>query len=400
MLPPPPRGCRIAESDDEASMNELLITVLAEVHPLPRFVARHSVGSCVFSAQTGSLKGDLVRREAHRRHEPNAKQTKCGWNDVAEGCYPAVGFEEKYASLHVRDGSCCGRLPFALIRYCCPWCKTRRSWKPFPFVIAGVATGAAITLVRSNVLTALASFAGARVEVNGSGLMARRSPPVVFVACFLAAIPAHDRPGTSSAYRRWACTSSVWIPDDRCFRCSWTSILTAAPRIVWRGFRRQRYCALSTGDLRFICAKQGAYFVFAYTLTIPPDRARGRELPFVDLVVVDNCTVSCGTPYWSHRVPAGYSKYCSSIASRPVLGVLPFSKGTILVPASMTAPSRPQISRKSSAQSRFITSRCADRASRLRAIGRYACAQRFLVHPSFGRTSRDRRGRIPDPMYI
>ena len=50
--------------------------------------------------------------------------------------------------------------------------------------------GAAITLVRSNVPTALAAIAGARVETNGSGMMAAEiAAGLCFIAALVAVIP-------------------------------------------------------------------------------------------------------------------------------------------------------------------------------------------------------------------
>jgi hypothetical protein len=121
---------------------------------------------------------------------PNAKQTTCGWNDVAEGCYPAVGFEEKYALLARARWFVLAGLVFALIGVAAVGVGQLGPWAGLPFVFGGVATGAAITLVRSNVLTALASFAGGRVEINGSGLMAAQiATGLCFLAVLIAAIP-------------------------------------------------------------------------------------------------------------------------------------------------------------------------------------------------------------------
>jgi hypothetical protein len=125
---------------------------------------------------------------------PDAKQTKCGWNDVAEGCFPAVGFEEKYGSLARARWFVLAALAFTLIGVAAVGVGQLGPWAALPFVFGGVATGAAITLVRSNVLTALASFAGARVEINGSGLMAAQIATLLcFAGASIAAVHARDR---------------------------------------------------------------------------------------------------------------------------------------------------------------------------------------------------------------
>jgi len=125
---------------------------------------------------------------------PGAKQITCGWNDAAEGCYPAVGSEDKYASLARARWFVLAALAFALIGVAVLGINHVGVWAASPFVVAALASGAAITVVRSNVLTALASFAGARVEINGSGIMAAQiATGLLFVAALIGAIPASHR---------------------------------------------------------------------------------------------------------------------------------------------------------------------------------------------------------------
>jgi hypothetical protein len=125
---------------------------------------------------------------------PGARQTTCRWRDRLDACAPAIGGEESYASLARARWFVLSALGFALIGIGALAVSHLGPRTPFPFVFAGVATGAAISLVRSNVLIALASFAGARVEINGSGMMAAQIATLLcFAAASIAAIHVRDR---------------------------------------------------------------------------------------------------------------------------------------------------------------------------------------------------------------
>jgi len=135
---------------------------------------------------------------------PGARQTTCRWRDRLDACAPAIEGEQSYASLSRARWFVLAALGFALIGIGALAVSHVSPWTAFPFVVAGVANGAAITLVRSNVLTALASFAGGRVEVNGSGLMAAQ---IATGLCFVAALIAAIHPSTTL-------TSSVRVPPS------------------------------------------------------------------------------------------------------------------------------------------------------------------------------------------
>jgi hypothetical protein len=176
-------------------MRRFLITVLAAVAILCLVWSLATPwAAAFFPLRQDHYKASLFGVRHIADMSPDARQTKCGWNDVAEGCYPAVGFEEKYRSLARARWFALAGLAFALISVGVVGVTQVGRWTPFPLVFAGVAAGAAITLVRSNVLTALASFAGARVEINGSGLMAAQiATGLCLLAASIAAIPARDR---------------------------------------------------------------------------------------------------------------------------------------------------------------------------------------------------------------
>ena len=121
----------------------------------------------------------------------------CGWNDPVAPCFPAPDEDESYASLArarwlVLVGLGMTLIGLGVLRFS----ATRPGpWTAFPFAIAGVLVGAAITTVRSNVGGALAAFAGARVSITGTGMTAAGIAALLcFIAALVAAIPpSHHR---------------------------------------------------------------------------------------------------------------------------------------------------------------------------------------------------------------
>jgi hypothetical protein len=125
---------------------------------------------------------------------PAATQTRCGWHQRLDACAPAIDGEEHYASLARARWFVFAGLIFTLIGVAVLRLKDIRPWAASPFVLGALSTGAAITLVRSNIPTALAAFAGARVETNGSGMTAAEiATGLCFIAALAAAIPAFDK---------------------------------------------------------------------------------------------------------------------------------------------------------------------------------------------------------------
>jgi len=122
---------------------------------------------------------------------PSATETRCGWHQRLDACAPAIDGEEKFASLARARYFVFAGLLFALIGVAVLRVRHVGPWAAGPFVAAALATGAAITFVRSNVPTALAAFSGARVEVNGTGLTAAEiAAGLLFITALIAAIPA------------------------------------------------------------------------------------------------------------------------------------------------------------------------------------------------------------------
>jgi hypothetical protein len=131
---------------------------------------------------------------------PAATQTRCGWHQRLDACAPAIDGEEKYASLARARYFVFAGLLFTLIGIAVLRVRHVGPWAAGPFVAAALAMGAAITLVRSNVPTALAAFAGARVDVNGTGLTAAEiAAGLCFIAAVIAAIPASHHAPDSTA---------------------------------------------------------------------------------------------------------------------------------------------------------------------------------------------------------
>ena len=129
---------------------------------------------------------------------PAATQTRCGWHQRLDACAPAIDGEEHYASLARARWFVFAGFLFTLIGVAVLRVRHIGPWAASPFVLAAVSMGAAITLVRSNVTTALAAFAGARVETNGTGMTAAElAAGLCFIAVLAAAIPdLHKRTDT------------------------------------------------------------------------------------------------------------------------------------------------------------------------------------------------------------
>ena len=121
---------------------------------------------------------------------PAATQTRCGWHQRLDACAPAIDGEAHYASLARARWFVFAGLLFTLIGVAVLRVRDIGPLAASPFVLAALSVGAAITLVRSNVPTALAAFAGARVEINGSGMTAAEiAAGLCFIAALAAAIP-------------------------------------------------------------------------------------------------------------------------------------------------------------------------------------------------------------------
>ena len=140
-----------------------------------------------------------------RQISDNASATTktCGWNDPVAPCFPAPGEDVSYASLArarwlVLAGLGMTLIGLGFLRFS----PTRPGpWTAFPFAIAGVLVGAAITTVRSNVGGALAAFAGTRVSMTGTGMTAAGIAALLcFIAALVAAIPpSHHRTHVAGA---------------------------------------------------------------------------------------------------------------------------------------------------------------------------------------------------------
>ncbi|MEO7683856.1 MAG: hypothetical protein ABIU86_07945 [Gemmatimonadaceae bacterium] len=128
---------------------------------------------------------------------PTATTKACGWNDPVAPCFPAPGEDGSYASLARAQWLVLAGLGITLIGLgVLRFSPTRPGpWTVFPFAIAGVLVGAAVTTVRWNVGGALAAFAGARVSMSGSGMTAAGIAALLcFIAALIAAIPrSHHR---------------------------------------------------------------------------------------------------------------------------------------------------------------------------------------------------------------
>lgn len=117
----------------------------------------------------------------------NSTQTRCAWRQRLDACAPAIGGEENFVKLARAKWFVVAGLLFTVIGIAALRMRTVGIWTAAPFVIAALAIGAAITMVRSNVGSGLAVLAGARVDLSGSGMFAAE---IAAGACFLAAVVA------------------------------------------------------------------------------------------------------------------------------------------------------------------------------------------------------------------
>lgn len=123
---------------------------------------------------------------------PTATKKGCGWYDPVAPCFPAADQGESYASLararwFVLAGLGMTLVGLGVLRFSS---TPPGPWTAFPFAIAGVLIGAAITAVRSNVGGALHAFAGTRVTMTGTGMTAAAIAALLcLVAALIAAIP-------------------------------------------------------------------------------------------------------------------------------------------------------------------------------------------------------------------
>jgi len=122
---------------------------------------------------------------------PAATQTRCGWHQKLDACAPSIDGTDKFDKVaRARYFVFVGFL-FTLIGVVLLRVERIGEWIAAPFVLAAVSTGAAVSLVRSNVAGALAAFEGARVDLSGSGMLAAEiAAGLCFLAALIAAIPA------------------------------------------------------------------------------------------------------------------------------------------------------------------------------------------------------------------
>ncbi|HUQ19006.1 MAG TPA: hypothetical protein VM099_05280 [Gemmatimonadaceae bacterium] len=127
-------------------------------------------------------------------------QTKCTWNQRLDACAPAIGGEDNFVKLARAKWFIVAGLAFTTIGIAALRMRTAGVWTAAPFVIAALAIGAGITLVRSNAGSALAALAGARVDLTGSGMLAAEiAAGACFLAAVVAAIPAsHSHSGVGA----------------------------------------------------------------------------------------------------------------------------------------------------------------------------------------------------------
>ena len=122
---------------------------------------------------------------------PAATQTRCGWHQKLDACAPAIDGTDKFDKLSRARWFVFVGFLFTLIGVVLLRVERIGEWIAAPFVLAAVSAGAAVTLVRSNVAGALAAFAGARVDMSGSGMLAAEiAAGLCFLAALIAAIPA------------------------------------------------------------------------------------------------------------------------------------------------------------------------------------------------------------------
>jgi hypothetical protein len=129
----------------------------------------------------------------HHISDTTAKttETRCVWRQRLDACAPAVGGEDNFAKVGRARWFVFGGLLFTILGVLAMRMRNAGIWIAAPFAVAALSVGAAITLIRSNVASGLAAFAGARVEMSGTGMTAAEIAAMLcLIAAVVAAIPA------------------------------------------------------------------------------------------------------------------------------------------------------------------------------------------------------------------
>jgi hypothetical protein len=107
--------------------------------------------------------------------EGDSAEKDCGWNGPDAPCQPAANGRGNYSALTFARWFVI--IAFGLLVYA----LRRNSTPAFPLAAAGLCALIAILLVRFNVAQALQVFAGAKVSVAGSGIVAAE---IATAVCF------------------------------------------------------------------------------------------------------------------------------------------------------------------------------------------------------------------------
>jgi hypothetical protein len=121
---------------------------------------------------------------------PKATQTSCGWSQRLDACAPAIDGEDHFAQVSRARWFVLSGIAIMILGVLALRMRTVGIWTAAPFVVAALSIGAGITLMRSNVGSALAAFSAAKVTVGGTGMFAAEiAAGVCFIAGLVAAIP-------------------------------------------------------------------------------------------------------------------------------------------------------------------------------------------------------------------
>ncbi len=121
---------------------------------------------------------------------PKATQTSCGWRQRLDACAPAIDGEDHFVKVARARWFVLAGVALMILGILALRMRPVGIWTAAPFVIAALSIGAAITLMRSNIGSALAIFSAAKLDVRGSGMFAAEiSAGVCFLAAVVAAIP-------------------------------------------------------------------------------------------------------------------------------------------------------------------------------------------------------------------
>jgi len=125
---------------------------------------------------------------------PNATQTACRWKQRLDACATAIDGEDHFVKAARARWFVLAGIAIMILGVLALRMRTVGIWTAAPFVIAALSIGAAITLMRSNIGSALAAFSAAKVTVGGTGMFAAEiAAGVCFIAGLVAAIPASHK---------------------------------------------------------------------------------------------------------------------------------------------------------------------------------------------------------------